>query len=145
MVKYKMFDHTADIGMEICGRTKKELFVNAAGALFDLLIELKDKRKAVDREIKGRHKTLTIAGADVEDLLINFLRELLYLFHGKALVAGPIMITECTTKRLTAHLPVERYNETKHIMTTEIKAITYHGLRVEKQKASWKARVIFDV
>jgi len=30
MSNYKFFDHTADIGIEITGRTAKVLFVNAA-------------------------------------------------------------------------------------------------------------------
>lgn len=140
-----MFDHTADIGMEIFGRTKKDLFANAAGALFDLLIEFPEKKRAAGRGTKGWQKTVTIVGSDVADLLINFLRELLYLFNGEALVAGPCRVISCTTKRLVAHLPVERYNETKHTMKTEIKAVTYHSLRVEKQKAGWRARIIFDV
>lgn len=39
MKKYERFDHTADLGLEICGRTKKELFANAALALFDVMIQ----------------------------------------------------------------------------------------------------------
>jgi len=30
MRNYNFFDHTADIGVEVTGRTRNELFVNAA-------------------------------------------------------------------------------------------------------------------
>jgi SHS2 domain-containing protein len=52
---------------------------------------------------------------------------------------------ECGNKRLKAQLMGEPYNKKKHSIKTEIKAVTYSGLNVEKQKSGWRARVIFDV
>ena len=140
MSNYKLFDHTADIGIEISGRTKKELFANAAEALFDVMIEIKTGREAAKRQ-----KKITVKGTDVSDLLINFLREILYLFNGAGWVVGHCKIKECGNKRLKAQLRGEPYNKKKHSMQTEIKAVTYSGLSMEKQKSGWKARVIFDV
>lgn len=60
MSTYKLFDHTADIGIEVTGRTRKELFVNAAEALFDVMIESKAGRKAAKRQ-----KKITAAGAPI--------------------------------------------------------------------------------
>jgi SHS2 domain-containing protein len=91
-----------------------------------------------------RQKTLTVNGADVEDLLINFLREILYLFNGTGWVVEHCKIMECGNKRLKANLMGEPYNK-KHSIKSEIKAVTYSGLSVEKQKSGWRARVIFDV
>jgi len=145
MKKYRLVDHTADMGMEISGRTKKELFSNAALALFDLLIEHKNNHRIEDRQLKGKQKKITVEGMDIADLLINFLRELLYLFHGETLVVSGCKISKCTTKRVVAHLLVQKYNDTKYEMKTEIKAATYHNLKVEKHKTNWKARIIFDV
>ena len=85
MSNYKFFDHTADIGVEVSGRTKKELFANAASALFDILIESKAGKS---KTVKGykRQKKITVEGTDVADLLINFLREILYLFNGEKFI-----------------------------------------------------------
>jgi SHS2 domain-containing protein len=52
---------------------------------------------------------------------------------------------ECSNKRLKARLMGEPYNRKKHSIKTEIKAVTYSGLTVERVKAGWRARVIFDV
>ena len=145
MFNYNFFDHTADIGVEISGRTKKELFTNAASSLFDVLIEsIKNNGRTV-REIKGRQKIISIDGEDAADLMINFLRELLYLFNGEHWIVGKCEIIKCGNKKLVVKLTGEPYNKLKHLIKTEIKAVTYCGLSVEKVKSGWVARIIFDV
>jgi len=145
MSNYKFFDHTADIGVEISGRTKKELFANVVKALFDILIENLDSKGKSTEKTQTRQKIVTVDGADVEDLLINFLRETLYLFNGAGFVVDHSKIMECGNKRLEAQLMGEPYNKKKHSIKTEIKAVTYSGLSVERQKSGWIAKVIFDV
>jgi len=145
MPNYKYFDHTADIGIEISGRTKKELFANAACSLFDVLIESIANNGRNVRAIKERQKIITVDGEDAADLMINFLRELLYLFNGEHWVVGDCEVMACGSKKLAVKLTGEPYNKMKHLIKTEIKAVTYSGLSVTKKKSGWKARVIFDV
>jgi len=140
MSHYKFFDHTADIGVEVKGRTRKALFVNAAHALCDVMIENKTGRKA-----SRRQKTIIVEGADIADLLINFLRELLDLFNGEQFVTDGCEIIKFTNKELQARLTGETFNNKKHLIKTEIKAVTYSGAKVERIKTGWRARVIFDV
>jgi SHS2 domain-containing protein len=140
MPDYVMFDHTADIGIEIYGRTKKELFTNAARALYDVMIEIKEPLQK-----KRYRKKVSIEGADAADLLVNFLRELLYLFNGKRLVPVSCAITGMAARRLSATLAVVRFSPQVHTVRKEIKAVTYHGLVVERGKKGWRAKVIFDV
>ncbi len=140
MSNYKLFDHTADIGVAVMGRTRKELVVNAAGALFDVMIEHKAGRATAKRQ-----KKITVDGADVADLLINYLRELLYLFNGEHFITGSCEIIEFSNKKLQARLTGESFNNKKHSIKTEIKAVTYSGVTVERVKDGWKARIIFDV
>jgi len=145
MSNYKFFDHTADIGVEISGRTKKELFANAANALFDILIENLDGKGTSAAKTHKRQKTVTVEGSDAEDLLINFLREILYLFNGEKFITVSCEIIQFANKELQARLTGESFNPKKHLIKTEIKAVTYSGAQVEKFKRTWKARVIFDV
>jgi SHS2 domain-containing protein len=140
MSNYKFFDHTADIGVEITGRTAKELFVNAAEALFDVMIENK-----TGEDSEKQHKKITIEGADVADLLINFLRELLYLFNGEKFITVSCEMIQFANKELQARLTGESFNSKKHLIKNEIKAVTYSGAKVERFKDGWRARVIFDV
>jgi SHS2 domain-containing protein len=147
MRKYAFFDHTADIGCEIFGHTRKELFANAVTALFDLIIDHQadENQFPAIKKIKPREKKLILEGSDLEDLLINFLREILYLFNGKGLLTINCRIIELTSRSIVAQLQVEHYNTKKHFVTTEIKAVTYHGFRIQRTAKGWKARVIFDV
>lgn len=137
---YKLFDHTADIGCEISGRTRKELFANAAGTLFDLLLEKKNgsgKNPAT--------QNIIMEGEDLSDLLVNFLREILYLFNGRQWVVTGCNVMELMPKHVIAQLSGEPYDPQNHKIKMEIKAVTYHGLLVKRTKAGWTARVIFDV
>lgn len=140
MQKYKKFNHTADIGCEIFGKTRKELFAKSVAALFDLMLEQKSGKGKVSAT-----QSITVAGSDLEDLLINFLREILYFFNGQQWVVTNCHVSEITRKHIVAQLSGEPYNPKKHQVKIEIKAVTYHGLSIKKAKVGWKARVIFDV
>ncbi|MFA4916009.1 MAG: archease [Syntrophales bacterium] len=137
-MKYRVFDHTADLGVEIYGKTVKELFVNAAFAVFDLMVDLQHIKTTEVR-------TICIEGADWEDLLINYLREVLYLFNGEALILGEYAIKEISPNRLAGEVRGESFESGRHRIKTEIKAVTYHQVLVRKAAAGWIGRVVFDV
>jgi SHS2 domain-containing protein len=135
---YRLIDHTADFGLEISGRSPSDLFQQAAKALTDLLTDpclLKEQR---------RH-TLTIDGSDWEDLLINWLRELLYLYNGEAQFVTGVEIITIEQNGLRAVVATEDYRMGHHEIRNEIKAVTYHQLEVRVDNDRWRARVIFDV
>jgi SHS2 domain-containing protein len=73
------------------------------------------------------------------------LRELLYLFNGEKFITVRCAIIQFTNKELQARLTGESFNNKKHLIKTEIKAVTYSGLTVEKVKEGWRTRIIFDV
>jgi SHS2 domain-containing protein len=39
----------------------------------------------------------------------------------------------------------EQFDPRRHVMLTELKAVTYHQLNVEGAEGGWKARIVFDV
>jgi SHS2 domain-containing protein len=73
---YRILDHTADIGIEVHGTTLADLFSQAAISLVDLLTD----RNAISADTE---RIIRVAGADLEDLWINYLRKILYLFDGE--------------------------------------------------------------
>jgi len=79
MPKYTLIDHTADIGIDVVGATLRELFTNAAFALFDIITDLSKVECTAEYNIK-------ISGIDREQLLVNWLTELLYLHDVKNLL-----------------------------------------------------------
>lgn len=138
MLKYLLIDHTADIGIDIFGATLQELFTHAAFALFDIITDL----SKVDNTIEY---TLEISGIDREQLLVNWLTELLYLHDVKTLLFKDFYITDMKDNHLKATIRGEAFIENKHVINTEIKAVTYHSLSIARKDHQWKARVIFDL
>lgn len=135
---YRFFDHTADFGLEIFGRSPSDLFKQAAMALTDLLTDPSLLKKQ-------HHLALDIDGSDWDDLLINWLRELLYLYNGEAQFVVGVDIITIEQTRLRAEVATEDYRMGHHEIRNEIKAVTYHQLEVKADDDGWRARVIFDV
>ena len=136
--RYIVFDHTADLGLEIYGTDEQELFVNAAFALFDSMTD-------VSRVDVAAKRSFEIEGSDREDLFINFLREMLYMYNGEGFLVNAVTLDIMNSHRVTGMAIGEPYNPTKHRITKEIKAVTYHLLRVERTKQGWYGRIICDV
>ena len=138
MERYRVFNHTADLGLEVYGKDEKELFSNAAFAIFDLTVDLYDVNALEVRMI-------TVRGSDREDLLVNYLREILYMLNGEGMLLKDFSILEIDSHYLVGEVKGEPFNPDRHSIKMEIKAVTYHQVKVEKNKEGWKARVIFDV
>jgi len=135
---YRLFNHTADLGIDVFGETQADLFSHAALALFDLMVD------AAGMQTTQCHE-MVIEGADQTDLFVNFLREILYLFNGEGLVLTACRIVQIDAKRLRAEIRCGRYDARKHRVKTEIKAVTYHQAAVVQTAKGWQGRVVFDV
>jgi SHS2 domain-containing protein len=138
MERYNVFDHTADLGVAIYGKTVKELFANAAFAVFDIITDL-NRVKATEE------RTIIVEGEGWEDLLVNYLREVLYMFNGEGLLLKEYSIIEIDPQHLHGRVSGELFTPSKHRINTEIKAVTYHQVTVRETPEMWTGRVIFDV
>ena len=135
---YRRTDHTADFGMEIYGQSSAGLFENAAHALFDQIID--------PAGVKGvQEENLTINGTDWPDLMVNWLRELLFLWAGRQEILCEAVVDELTGTRLSARIKTAAYNPDRDSVLNEIKAVTYHQIDVSEIEDHWEARIIFDV
>jgi SHS2 domain-containing protein len=135
---YRVFDHTADLGVEVSAATLEGLYAAAAFALFDLLTDLTTVRAGNGREI-------VVTGEDPADLLVNFLRETLYMWNGGGFLIKTCLIREVTPQRLKALLRGETFDSGRHRMKQEIKAVTYHRASVCEKVEGFVAKVVFDV
>lgn len=135
---YELIDHTADIGIAVTAESMEALFETAAHAMFEQITDT--------RTLTGSMKTrLTITGIDREDLMINWLRELLFLWNGREYLLKQASIEKIADTGLTARVWYDSFDRQIHEIFADIKAVTYHGIRVEKSDAGWKATIIFDV
>lgn len=119
MERYRIFDHTADLGLEIYGRDGKELFSNAAFALFDTITD-------IDGVAMREKRTVEVEGSDREDLLVNFMREILSLFHIGGFLISRFTVHELDENSLSGEAEGEIFDPKIHGINVEIKAVTYH-------------------
>ena len=136
--EFKFIDHTADIGVAAYGADMKQVFAIAARGLFSLIVEL-------DRVSEKTARAVQVTAPDREALLVNWLNELIYLFEAKGILFRRFEIADITATALKATAYGEKINLAKHQLKTQVKAATYHQLKIERNGAGWKALVIFDV
>jgi len=135
---YEVFEHTADLGLRARAPDLDMLFVEAARALFAVIVEdlaTVEPRERVD---------ICLAGEDRDYLLFDWLRALLARFESELLLLVRFE-ARVTPEGLIGAAWGERLDPTRHALDHEVKAITYHGLRVEKTADGWLAEVIVDI
>ena len=137
-MSYRRVDPTADCGIQVWGKDLKSLFENAGLALFDLIAD-------TQRVASGTECAIRVSGSDWADLMVNWLRELLYLWNGREWLVKEIEVTEILEFHLSARIRGEDFNAEKHRLNHEIKAVTYHRIQVGPHPDGWEAVVIFDV
>ena len=136
--RYRVIDHTADLGAYFYGADPKAVFENAGQALFDLMVDRLPRRG--EEEVR-----VSVEGTDREDLLVRWLNEMLYLFQVKERVVASVEISGLSENGLSARVSLARFDLGRHGLKNEIKAATYHGLELRPWRKGWRARVIFDL
>jgi len=139
MKRYELINHTADLRIKVKGKNLGELFANAGYAMFDIILEIERVKPQQSIGVK-------IPGGEIEDILVDWLRELLSKFNLDRLVFKEFDIIKIDrSSGLEAIVRGEKIEPSRHFLKTEIKAVTYHGLAVSKNNDLWEARIIFDV
>jgi SHS2 domain-containing protein len=135
---YETFEHTADLGLRVRADNLDDLFAEAAEGLFSIIVE---DRGAIS---PTRELTIDVEGDDVEFLLFDWLRRLLYYFDAEHLLLSDFVV-RVRPDGLHAVAQGEALDRDRHELGHEVKAITAHGLRVEKIGDDWLAELIVDI
>jgi SHS2 domain-containing protein len=138
MKRFEVLDHTADIGIIVYGEDLKALFENAGEAFFHLITDMRRVRRRVERKIE-------IKGESLERLMVDWLSELLYLHDVENLLFREFKIESVGEDGLRAMVRGEPFQEGVHVIKTEVKAVTYHQIKVRKENGNWRAQIIFDL
>jgi len=137
-MRYKLIDHTADFGIHVFGSDPKDLFTNAALAMVNQITDIDALKGTVEHN-------LNITGADWSDLMVNWLRELLYLWTGKEMLVKTAEILSIAEQKLSAKVKSDPFDPDRHEIKNEIKAVTYHQIQVNSGPDGWDSKIIFDV
>jgi SHS2 domain-containing protein len=139
--RYRQLEHTSDIRVAILGKDLPELFANAAFCLFDIMLDINKVRQTRTRKLK-------LESADLSELLMDWLRELLFLFSNSSFVPARVAIRSLSTDEpcsLSAELSGEDYDPDRHGLRIEVKTPTYHQYELKQTPEGWQALVILDV
>ncbi len=139
--RYVLIDHTADVGVAVTAPTLEGVFETAATALFDILVESDEAPAEPGPVVVG----VRVEGADLEEVLVRWLAELLYLHDTRGLVFERFEVTEADSGHAAGRARGGPFDPSRHRRRTELKAVTYHQARVASAQGGWEARVIFDV
>jgi SHS2 domain-containing protein len=135
---FTLINHTADLGFKVCGRDITDLFQNAAIVLTRLMIRTRRGSRATPLAV-------CLRGHDLQDLMVQWLGEILYLFEGENLVLSSSAINRIMPTRIEATFQMTPYDPDLHEVVREIKAVTYHDIEVIEKNGQWEAVVILDV
>lgn len=137
-VGFELVEHTADIGVRAWGRTREDVFREAARGMLSLVC---DPREIGERETVE----ISVDAAAPDLLLVGWLNELLYQFEARQLLFADMEILEMGDTRLTARLTGERLDPDRHVMCGGVKGATLHRLSLEPKDGGWEGFVILDV
>ncbi len=124
--------------MRVFGKSLEELFENAAFSMFDIIADLEGLETPIEKEFDLR-------APNHEELLVAWLDELLYNFYTKSIIFARFKVEELTAERIRAKAFGRPVGENKNRLKTEIKAATYHDLKIDKKDGLYKVEIIFDV
>ena len=136
--KVTVLDHTADIGILVRTHDITDLFETAALAMMRLMITKISPQPC-------RRIDISLKSEDPAELMVHWLGEILYLFHGEKSVVIDTEIHAISPSHLEATLEMDRFNPDLHEVLCEIKAVTFHQIEVMEKNDCWEAKVIFDV
>jgi SHS2 domain-containing protein len=137
---YNFIDHTADIAVDVIADSIEELFIAAAQAFNEAIVETDSKTS------KEKH-SLKLISYSPESLLVNFLNELNFRLAYKKKIVNNIIDMKIfqtdDTWNLEAVLEEDDVNEDK--IKTEIKSVTYHQMDLKEDKGKYSTRIVFDI
>ncbi len=144
---YEELEHTADRALDVWGAELPDLFVGAAEGMYRLMGDPVSDR--AEGQAPTEWHEVSLEADDLEMLLVDWLNELLYLAEAKELLFVDFRVDtldggtsdDAEPVALKARVGGVPAEETK----ADIKAATFHNLRLKKDKGGWTTAITFDV
>lgn len=139
---FNEIDHTGDIGIQVRADSLPQLFERAAEGTFRILTD-------PSSILPDAETTVSVQGRDLDALMVRWLSELNYRHTVHHHLFCDFQVEDIERSggelELTATIRGESIDPDRHIVYTEIKAVTFHGLHVRQTDGGWTTQVIFDM
>lgn len=137
--RYEPLEHTAEAGIIAWGTTLVDAFANAAEGMYALMLELDGVEEREERRIE-------LDGETYEELLVDWLLELLFLTETEGLVFRRFAVDELSDRRLRARTWGEPFETERHrSYNVMVKAVTHHLLAIDREDNGYRVQVLFDI
>jgi SHS2 domain-containing protein len=148
MIKdFEIIPHTADLKIRVYGKTLEELFTHALIGMFQATRPIAPECRYDEHErlVCPRlpiTRDIGVNSPDIESLLVDFLSDALYLsdVHNEAYLK--VIIDSLSNNRMIARVQgvgINGFDE------SEIKAVTYHDLKIIQKDGVWQTDIVFDI
>ncbi len=138
MKKFEYLDEvaTADIAFRARGATLAEMFENAAMATSEAMIDTTKVKQTIIKEIIFENE-------DVEQLLYDFLSEIIYYKDAENLMFSKYEAT-MNGRELKVKMSGEEFHKEMGFKI-DVKAITMHLLKIEKKHNNFECTIVLDI
>ena len=139
---FKLLEHTADVGVQAWGPDAASALAAAARGMYAITLGRDPAR------VTGEPASLEVAvsGDTWPDVVVNWLAELLFSFTVEGMVAQSCAFTLCAPPECKALVTGVCYGDEHDAEGgIEIKAVTYHELRVDISQERATIQVYFDI
>lgn len=134
---FEILDVAGDVGLSVSGVSLKEIFTNAAIGLYHLITPSKVETEETIE--------VAISGMDIENLLVKWLNELIFIFDAQGFIGNFIDFKNLSETELTAEVRGGFFDREKCEQGLLVKAATYHGLEIKKEDGLYRVKIIFDI
>jgi SHS2 domain-containing protein len=128
--------HTADVRIRVTSESLEGLFSEAAYAMMSIMYGRTDPGSV--------ERTINLESDSTENLLMDFLSEVLFVSEVDGLVFSSFAVT-LSGNSLSVVLTGVPFDPEKHRGGTEIKGVSYSGLRIRKADNFYVLDILFDV
>lgn len=142
--RWQTAEHTADLAIEVEAPSLEGLFEAAAHGLMGVVLGQESGSQSPAAEAATEWRELALEAPDREALLVDWLRELLYIHVSEGLLFSTSEIEMLGDGKLAARAGFRRPSAAAPVQR-ELKGVTYHDLEVHGQGARWVARIVFDL
>ena len=136
--KYKIIRRSTELSIRLSGDSRTQILADAGFALLDLLVDLSsvEIRESI---------TLEVEGVDNDDLLVNWMRELLYEYETSGYMLKEFDIQEAGEFAVRVEARGEKFDPDRHEEREAIGAVAERVSHLGKMGSLWTAQVSFEL
>jgi len=135
--KYRVLRRSSELNIKLTGDSQAHILSDAGFALFDLLVDLTTVET-------NESVLLEVEGTDNDELMANWMRELLYAYQANGYLLKEFDVQETGEHFVRAEAKGEKYDPDRHEEREAIGAVAARQCRLGKIGEQWTAQVGFE-